>query len=160
MLVQWASSYVPALIHSLKLVHYLPVYTYTNHTITSASMTVTSQKLISWTTSLRCYNFYCHNIYWDPLIWLVKNGHLIVLTCISFFNELPSVFMRGGDIHYRTSFVILCDASMKRNGQSATTITLIFSRQRLTYIRRLKGHWRFGPYTPIFLIPRTLLLSF
>ena len=23
-----------------------------------------------------------------------------------------------------------------------------------------KDHWRFGPYTPIFLIPRTLLLSF
>ena len=23
-----------------------------------------------------------------------------------------------------------------------------------------KDHWRFGPYTPIFLIPRMLLLSF
>ena len=33
------------------------------------------------------YNYNCHNIYWDPLIWLVKNGHLIALTCISFFNE-------------------------------------------------------------------------
>ena len=32
-------------------------------------------------------NYNCHNIYWDPLIWLVENGHLIALTCISFFNE-------------------------------------------------------------------------
>ena len=34
---------------------------------------------------------------------MVKNGHLIALTCISFFNGLRSVFMRGGDIHSRTS---------------------------------------------------------
>ena len=33
--------------------------------------------------------------------------------------------MRGGDIHGRTSFVILCNASMKRNGQSETTNTLL-----------------------------------
>ena len=32
-------------------------------------------------------NYNCHNIYWDPLIWLVENGHLIALTCISFFNK-------------------------------------------------------------------------
>ena len=24
----------------------------------------------------------------------------------------------------------------------------------------MKDHWRFGPYTPIFLIPRTLLMGF
>ena len=46
-------------------------------------------------------NFKCHNIYRDPLFLLAKNGHLIVLTCISFFNEHPFVFMRGGDIHTR-----------------------------------------------------------
>ena len=40
---------------------------------------------------------------------------------ISFFNDLPFVFMRGGTIHGRTSFVILCNASTKRNEQWATT---------------------------------------
>ena len=50
------------------------------------------------------------------------NVHLIVLTCISFFNDLRFVFMRGGGNNQRrTSFVILCNASMKRNGQSATS---------------------------------------
>ena len=63
---------------------------------------------------------------------MVKNGHLIVLTYISFFNEHRFVFMRCGDIHGRTYFVVLCNASMKRNGQSATTyiyftLTQIFS---------------------------------
>ena len=32
--------------------------------------------------------------------------------------------MRGGAIHDRTTFVILCNASMKRNGQPATADTL------------------------------------
>ena len=36
--------------------------------------------------------------------------------CISFFNELRFVFIRSGDIYGRTSFVIQCKASMKRNG--------------------------------------------
>ena len=31
-------------------------------------------------------------------------------------------------------------------------------KQQMLYTA--KDHWRFGPYTPIFLIPRTLLLSF
>ena len=35
--------------------------------------------------ALQANNYNCHNIYWDQLIWLVKNGNLIVLTCISFF---------------------------------------------------------------------------
>ena len=35
--------------------------------------------------------------------------------------------MRGGTIHGRTSFVILCNASTKRNGQWATTYTLLFA---------------------------------
>ena len=73
------------------------------------------------------YNYNCHNIYRDPLIWLVKNGHLVILTCFSFFNELLFVFMRGGDIHDGTFFVILCNASMKRNGQSATTDTFLYT---------------------------------
>ena len=40
------------------------------------------------------------------------------------FQWTRSVFMRGGAIHDRTTFVILCNASMKRNGQPATTDTL------------------------------------
>ena len=72
-------------------------------------------------------NYNCHNIYWDPLIWFFKNGHLIVLTCISFFNELQFVFMTGRDIHGRTSFVILCNASMKRNEKSATTLLYTYT---------------------------------
>ena len=42
--------------------------------------------------------------------------------------------MRGGAIHDRTTFVILCNASMKRNGQPATTdylaLTPIFSGRK------------------------------
>ena len=34
--------------------------------------------------------------------------------------------MRGRVIHDRTTFVILCNASMKRNGQPATTDTLLY----------------------------------
>ena len=34
-----------------------------------------------------------------------------------------------------------------------------FSQKSLGYLNS-KDHWRFGPYTPIFLIPRTLILSF
>ena len=79
-------------------------------------------------SNLWCPNNYnCHNIYWDSLIWLVKNGHLTVLSCILFFNELLVVFTRGGDIHGITSFLILCNAFMKRNGQSATTYTLLYA---------------------------------
>ena len=44
------------------------------------------------------------------------NGHLIILTCISFFNELPFVFMGGGDIHDRDSFVILCRGDKNYHG--------------------------------------------
>ena len=49
------------------------------------------------------------------------------MTCISFFNKLPLVFMRGRDVYDRTSFVILCNASMKKNGQSATTHTSLYT---------------------------------
>ena len=59
-------------------------------------------------------------------------------------NELRFVFMRGGDIHGRTSFVILCNASIKRNGKSEATYTLLYTytdifrwKSRLTYIQHL-----------------------
>ena len=51
-------------------------------------------------------NYNCHNIYWDPLIWLVKNGHLIALTCISFSNE-PGPYSWGGRGHSRQNY--FCD---------------------------------------------------
>ena len=41
--------------------------------------------------------------------------------------------MRGGAIHDRTTFVKLCNASIKRNGQPATTDTLPYT---YTYIFR------------------------
>ena len=56
-----------------------------------------------------------------------KSGHLIVLTCNSFFNEFLFVFLRDGGMHGRTSFLILYNASMKRNGQLATTYTLLYT---------------------------------
>ena len=40
------------------------------------------------------YNYNCLYIYWTLLIWLVKNGHLIAFTCISFFDE-PGPFLWG-----------------------------------------------------------------
>ena len=45
--------------------------------------------------------------------------------------------MRGGAIHDRTTFVILCNASMKRNGQPATTDTLPYT---YTYISGRKAN--------------------
>ena len=69
------------------------------------------------------------------------------------FQWSRSVFMRGGAIpraiHVRTTFVILCNASMKSNGQPATTDSLPYTytyifrwsqveKQKLTYIWRLE----------------------
>ena len=102
---------------------------------------------IVWSTRHKCnfvtqageshYIYNCHNIYWDPLIWLVKNGHLIRRIDLYFIIQWTRpVFMRGGAIHDRTTFVILCNASMKRNGQPATTHLPIFrwkSKDYLTY---------------------------
>ena len=36
------------------------------------------------------HNYNCQNIYWDPLIWLVKSSHLLVLTCICFLMNTCS----------------------------------------------------------------------
>ena len=60
-------------------------------------------------------NYNCHNIYWDPLIWLVKNGHLIALTCISFSNE-PGPYSWGaglifGDWNY--FFFVKCKQTIE-----------------------------------------------
>ena len=47
--------------------------------------------------------------------------------------------MRGGDINDKTSFVILCNASMKRTVQSATTYNLPYT---YTYIFRWKSKYK------------------
>ena len=89
----------------------------------------------------------CHNIYWYLLIWLVKNGHLIVLSCISFLNELPFVFTRGGDIHFLFWY---CAMILWREMNSRQLLTLYISltwltcshlqveKRNLTNIRRFK----------------------
>ena len=69
--------------------------------------------------------------------------------------------MRGGDIHGRTSFVILCNASMKINGQSAAINTCIIytytdisrykSKDLLTYdakINRINADQLFNAIAP------------
>ena len=45
------------------------------------------------------------------------------------------------------------------NSEHETVLTVPGKVSKLHVLSR-KGHWRFRPYTPIFLIPRTLLLSF
>ena len=62
----------------------------------------------------------------------LRSVYLNVLTCISFLNELPLVFMRGWDIHGRTSFVIemYCTFREMNSWQLLTlyfTLTQIFS---------------------------------
>ena len=52
--------------------------------------------------------------------------------------------MRGGAIHDRTTFVKLCNASMKRNGQLATTDTLPYT---YTYISRWKSKLKTNLHT-------------
>ena len=46
--------------------------------------------------------------------------------------------MRGGAIHDRTTFVILCNASMKRNGQPATKLTLYLTLTPIFSVKKAK----------------------
>ena len=64
------------------------------------------------------HKYNCHNIYWDPLSWMVKNGHLIILTCISFFNEHSFVLMRG---------VWYCATLLWREMDSRQLLTLYYT---------------------------------
>ena len=89
------------------------------------------------------YNYNCHNIYWDPLIWFAKNGHLIALTCILFFNE-PSPYSWGGGPFTKELLLWYCAIYLDRL-QLLTLNTLHLhlhiyfqvEKQRWTYIRRL-----------------------
>ena len=63
--------------------------------------------------------------------------------------------MRGGAIHDRTSFVIVCNASTKRNGQWATTYTLLYAytdifRWKSKYLRDLAAILIFNVVTSTF----------
>ena len=87
----------------------------------------------NWIYFLNNYN--CHNIYRCPLIWLVKNGH-IVLTCISFFNELLFIFMRGGDIHAELLFwycamLLWIEMDSRQLLTLYFTLTQIFSGEKI-----------------------------
>ena len=75
-------------------------------------------------------NYNCHNIYWDPLIWLVKNGHLIALTCISFSNE-PSPYSWGGRGHSRQNY--FCDTVQCFNEEKLLTTTTTTDTLPCTY---------------------------
>ena len=84
-------------------------------------------------------NYNCHNIYWDPLIWLVENGHLIALTCISFFNE-PGPYSWGAghsEGHSRQNYfcdTVQCFYEEKMDSLRLLTVYLtltpIFSRRK------------------------------
>ena len=69
------------------------------------------------------YNYNCHNIYWDPLIWLVKNGHLIALTCISFFNE-PGPYSWGAGPFTTELLLWYCAMLLWREMDSLQLLTL------------------------------------
>ena len=106
---------------------------------------VLSRKRITKADARACLCFCCshannynrHNIHRVPVIWLVKNGHLIVLTCVSFFNELPFVFMRGGDIHGRA----YCDTVQCLYEEKCTVDNCMYMYlQSYTDIFRRKKH--------------------
>ena len=82
----------------------------------------------------KIYNYNCHNTYWNSLIWRKFTWSYWP---VYFIFQWTSVrIYEGRDIHGKTSFVILCSASMKRSGQSATTYALLYT---YTYIFRWKS---------------------
>ena len=119
-----------------------------NSSLQTLSAEDTSRQWVDKEIFLYINNYNCHNIYWDPLIWLVKNGHLIALTCISFFNE-PGPYSWGAGPFTTELLLWYCAMLLWREMDSLQLLTLylalaftpIFSgssvKQRLTYIRRL-----------------------
>ena len=80
-------------------------------------------------------NYNCHNIYWDPLFWLVKNGHLIALTCISFFNE-PGPYSWGAGPFTTELLLWYCAMLLWRDMDSLQLLTFYLT---LTHIFRWKS---------------------
>ena len=80
-----------------------------------------------------------HNIYWDPLNWLVKNGYLIVLIYISFFNEL--LFVWGAGTFTAELLLWYCAMFLWRDMDSRQLLHVHryfqVEKQGLTYIRSL-----------------------
>ena len=90
---------------------------------------------------------------------LGQDGLLIVLTCISFFNELRFLLIKGGDIHSRTSFVMLCNAPIKKNGQSPTTYTLHLHTDIFRWKAKINLHARLTLKLTIFMQISCLMRS-
>ena len=78
-------------------------------------------------------NYNCHNIYWTPLIWLVKNGHLLALNCISFFNE-PGPYSWGAGPFTTELLLWYCAMLLWRDTDSLQLLTLYLTlRSTLTF---------------------------
>ena len=86
---------------------------------------------------LKSYNYNCHNIYWDPLIWLVKNGHLIALTCISFFNE-PGPYSWGAGPFTTELLLWYCAMLLWREMDSLQLLTLYLTLTPIFSVRKAK----------------------
>ena len=82
-------------------------------------------------------NYNCHNIYWDPLIWLVKNGHLIALTCILFFNE-PGPYSWGAGPFMTELLLWYCAMLLWREMDSLQLLTLYLALTSIFSGRKAK----------------------
>ena len=101
-------------------------------------------------------NYNCHNIYWDPLIWLVKNGHLIALTCISFFNE-PGPYSWGAGPFTTELLLWYCAMLLWREMDSLQLLTLYLALTPLFSGRKAKINLHTTPKLTV-VIPISCLL--
>ena len=102
------------------------------------------------------HNYNCHNIYWDPLIWLVKNGHLIALTCISFFNE-PGPYSWGAGPFTTELLLWYCAMLLWREMDSLQLLTLYFALTPIFSGRKAKINLHTTPKLTV-VIPISCLL--
>ena len=103
------------------------------------------------------YNYNCHNIYWDPLIWLVKNGHLIALTCISFFNE-PGPYSWGAGPFTTELLLWYCAMLLWREMDSLQLLTLYLTLTHIFSGRKAKINLHTTPKLTV-VMPISCLLS-
>ena len=103
-------------------------------------------------------NYNCHNIYWDPLIWLVKNGHLIALTCISFFNE-PGPYSFGAGPFTTELLLWYCAMLLWREMDSLQLLTLYLTLTPIFSVRKAKINLHTTPKLTV-VMPISCLLPF
>ena len=108
------------------------------------------------TSILRQNNYNCHNIYWDPLIWLVKNGHLIALTCISIFNE-PGPYSWGAGPFTTELLLWYCTMLLWREMDSLQLLTLYLALTPIFSGRKAKVNIHTTPKLTV-VIPISCLL--